>query len=418
MKRATPYFSALLLLSIAGAILLLRLPLSVAEQEVAEKSLPSKVVMPELPLLTACENDLSLLSKVVQPSSVRLKANVAQLVDIAWIDQATLLVRTESPGDGEVERTPIYIWPLNQSPFLTNDTKSRRFKFGEIVVFAHDLAVAHKSGVRAVLNQMETIAATVLPPDAEAKSLALPDSLLIPDFGVPSEGSHGHREDIRFYDERGKIFTHVLCPSQVYICNPSEYYLYRGSGEWLLGVATVTTPREAQQAALSDRGATDISVLTLTPDNRHVSAVHTFPKGPSLLSTPSLSLSAAKQSKVEHFAALDHPALSPFRQRWLFRKVESINYPGISHEEAFFAELWCCKRDGSNRKLLDVQGWYKGPYSHQYAFFVTGKDQVKEEYRNFKTWGAYREMIPAVSPDGRSVAYIKDNQICIAKVPQ
>lgn len=400
-----------------GVFLLTLNAASPVADRVATKSHP----VPGLPLLTAIEKSLAELAPTATNVKATLEdAGIVQIVNVTWIDSDSLLVRTEDPPKNGAKQVPIYIWPLHGSPTYATVSSSKRFEFGETTIYNDSLIDAQGHIFAEVASGMETLAITKLTTIQSVKSppsfrppVTLPHDLFIPDFGVPDPeaGQKGHPKEVRIYDGSNKLLVRVKRPPTTYLY-PNGYYLHRDSNSWTMGIPAMS---KRPGFIPGEHAETDVSILLIDEDGRVKSTLSINRSDFSLLNFTKLALQP--KQRIEALSSLDHPDFSPLRRRWLFRKVGNINILGPNAEKAAFAELWSCDAAGGNRHLVDIQGWYNGPESHQYAFFIQN-GRVQEQFRRFKNWGAYREMIPAVSPDGRSVAYIKDNQICIAKVPQ
>lgn len=117
---------------------------------------PSPRPLPPLPLLTAFEKDLTVSAARIEAQVTELKGVDGQLADVAWIDDKTLLVRSESPGFGDAQSVFTYVWPINGKPQLTVETGRTKTKLGSQTLYTHTLQAGTFS-LRRTLQGMETV---------------------------------------------------------------------------------------------------------------------------------------------------------------------------------------------------------------------------------------------------------------------
>jgi hypothetical protein len=229
--------------------------------------------------------------------------------------------------------------------------------------------------------------------------------VLLVQFGKKLSSEANSRESsINIFDGTGRLKAATPIIKDVYVCAPTVYAVAKVGNTYMVTFAGVATKREALSQEVPP---TNIYLITLsaTIHSRVLSIAQVRKK--DLRDMPE----ALKSHLNEH--GLFYPTLVPSTGDLLFQRLWYADNEDF--EEANGAELWLRKANGK-ALLIDAVALYRTP---PYNFSIDEQGKVAERFGPSDVhWGITAEMAPAVSPDGKTVSYMKQDSFWSAKVPE
>jgi hypothetical protein len=227
-------------------------------------------------------------------------------------------------------------------------------------------------------------------------------NVLLAYFGKKSHvEARVHPSSIQIFDGIGQIKASIPVMKNFFIHAPTTASVQRAGQNFMVAMCGLT-PRsdELKYEVLP----TQIRVVTIPPklQGKPISSIQV--KHQDL---PALPSSIKSEIVGEN---LRYPAIIPRTGGLLFRRVWSAR---TTKEDMQVAELWYRAPNGRH-KLVDAVAWYQSP---SYHLSINEKGEVEERINSSINWGIAGDMAPSLSPDGKSVVYMKPDSFWTAEVP-
>jgi len=369
--------------------------------------------LPRLPLLQFVEQALRLPS--ARPSA-GLKAKVLCDIDggaygLTWTGEDELVAVSSLPEWSVMETLRfVHVGPSGQARVIGDYDAGR--------IGSPSLAILRQGGHLACVavdwDDSRRRAPGAVELDAEAgevRRLEAPGDLLAAvrwqSIDQPDSDFYLDHGPVTVYDGRGHVVAEGALPPGLFLVWQWVPAIWQANGE--LGVA-LQTVRDEKLLDTNELPPCDLSLLAVPTPGGGVCRLLEHIE-PSADFAPATIPAEAKLRSWWH--GLMAPAVDAVGNRVSFReKLEAET----RDEKLVLRRLWVLDRASGERTLACTIAEYMGP-GHSYRFEVGADGAVSERWERSDVWSGHAELISALSPDGKRLAYSCHGQLRLVTLP-